>query len=68
MENRKPVYSVFGETVDGRMCYGLQEEGGARFCRLSDERLELEALAGLLNRAGCSPIHFSEVVEDFRHG
>lgn len=68
MESGKPVYSVFSEAAGGGLRYGLQEEGGARFCNLSDERSEIEALAGLLNRAGCSSIHFSEVVEDFRRG
>lgn len=66
MRNHHRMYRVFLDTASRPQMYGIRGTDGVRIGRISTDFQEVNRLAECCNRAGLSPIHLSDVVEDFR--
>lgn len=60
------LYRVVEDHTTTPTMFGLAAPGGYCMQRISTDSSEMERLAQTLNRLQLSPIHFYEIVEDFR--
>ena len=62
----KNRFCVCAEGRPTPVMYGIRCAGGGCVRRISNDYGEVAALAARCNRAGLSPVHLRDVVEDFQ--
>lgn len=60
------LYSVVEDQAIEPAMFGLASTNGECFRRLTTDFSEMESLAQICNRLQPSPIHFYDIIEDFR--
>lgn len=66
MNNNRVMYRIFLDETTRPQMYGIRSRGGVCVSRISTDFQEVNRLAECCNRAGLSPVHLADVVEDFR--
>ena len=67
MRQIPPCFGVCAEEGEVPVLFGVVCRDGQRAPRLSSDYAEVARLVRALNRNRLSPVHFRDVVEDFRH-
>ena len=67
MKEIRPCFEVCAEEGEVPVLFGVVCRDGQRAPRLSSDYAEVARLVRTLNRNRLSPVHFRDVVEDFRH-
>ncbi|MGN8969217.1 DUF6514 family protein [Intestinimonas sp. HCP28S3_D6] len=67
MKEIRPCFEVCAEEGEMPAWFGVVCRDGQRAPRLSSDYAEVDRLVRALNRNRLSPVHFRDVIEDFRH-
>lgn len=67
MKEIRPCFEVCAEEGEVPVLFGVSCCDGQRAPRLSSDYAEVARLVRMLNRNRLSPVHFGDVMEDFRH-
>ena len=67
MKEIQPCFEVCVEEGESPIWFGVACRDGEKAPRLSSDYAEVERLVRALNRNRLSPVHFWDVIEDFRH-
>ncbi|HIY73222.1 DUF6514 family protein [Intestinimonas butyriciproducens] len=67
MKETRLHFEVCAEEGEVPVMFGVVCRDGTRAPRLSSDYTEVERLVRALNRNRLSPVHFWDVIEDFRH-
>ena len=67
MKETRLHFEVCAEEGEVPVMFGVVCRDGPRAPRLSSAYTEVERLVRALNRNRLSPVHFWDVIEDFRH-
>ena len=60
------LYEIIEDRSIEPLMFGLQTLGGEQLRRLTTDYAEIERLARMCNELQLSPIHFYDVLDDFR--